>query len=88
MNQIKTTAQSTENINALIGKRLQQRREEMRIPIIEIATLLDISVDALIDIEAGRRPLSASALYTCSQVLKVDPNYFFEDLAGVATGST
>lgn len=70
----------TKTISQMVGERMRMRREELALPVVEVAALLQVSVNALVDIEAGRRSLEAPTLFLSAQVLQVEPNYFFEGL--------
>lgn len=68
-----------------LGRRIQERREELGITRAELARRLGVSPTAVANYEGGKNALREDLLLKLFQVLDVDPNYLYQDaLAGQA----
>lgn len=65
--------------NAVMIRRLKQRRQELGISPEEIAVTIGMSLQEFLMCERGDVPLSAVHLYRISLVYGVSPSYFFEE---------
>jgi hypothetical protein len=65
-------------IDRHVGRRLRARRHEIGFPIEVLARSLDLSLDELKRIEAGRKRLGAAKLMAALQLLGVDAAYVFQ----------
>jgi hypothetical protein len=65
-------------IDRHVGQRLRARRQEIGFPIEVMARSLDLSLDELQQIEAGRMRLGAAKLMAAMQLLRVDAAYVFQ----------
>jgi transcriptional regulator with XRE-family HTH domain len=64
-----------------IGKRIMSKRTEIGLSQGHMADQLELSLDEYQDCESGIRRFGAQLLLKISQLLGVDPQYFFETLA-------
>ena len=69
-------------IDRHVGQRLRARRHEIGFPIEVLARSLDLSLDELKRIEAGRKRLDAAKLMAALQLLRVDAAYVFQGYPG------
>jgi hypothetical protein len=69
-------------IDRHVGQRLRARRQEIDFPIDVVARSLDLSLDELRQIEAGRLRLGAAKLMAALQLLRVNAAYVFQGYPG------
>lgn len=67
-------------IDVHIGKRVRMRREMLGYSQDHLATLLGVTFQQIQKYESGKNRISGSRLWDISQLLKVDIDYFFEDM--------
>jgi transcriptional regulator with XRE-family HTH domain len=63
-----------------VGRKLKQIRTLRRYSQTDVARKLDLSFQQIQKYEIGSNRIAASRLFELSQVLGVDPSYFFEGL--------
>ena len=68
-----------ESIDASVGRRVKNRREELGLDLSAVAAEMCFSIDDILEIESGRRRAGAAALSAFSSALKVPITYFFTD---------
>ncbi|MDN5347204.1 MAG: hypothetical protein PWP65_768 [Clostridia bacterium] len=61
---------------ASIGEKLRQLREERGMALETLADMLDIAPECMVEVEQGKRRLSAATLTEVAGILGVDPSYF------------
>ena len=62
-----------------LGRRIQERREELGITRAELARRLGVSPTAVANYEGGKNALREDLLLKLFQVLDVDPNYLYQN---------
>ena len=65
-----------------IGSRIKERREELGITQIELATLLGVSKGAIGNYETDANSPKASIMYKIFDILQCDANYLYQDEIG------
>ena len=80
-----------DSIDASVGRRLKNRREELGLDMRAVAAETCLSIDEVVEIESGRQRAGAAVLSAFSSALKVPISYFFTDyepdgLEGTARG--
>ena len=70
---------SQESVDASVGRRVKNRREELGLDMRAVATELCLSIDEILEIESGRRRAGAAVLSAFSSALNVPISYFFTD---------
>lgn len=70
-------------IDAHIGRRVQERRREKAMSQRAVAAQLDITAQQLSKFEVGANRMSCRQLYGVAIALSVEPGWFFEGLPGV-----
>ena len=61
-----------------VGSRLKLRRLVQKMSGQELAERCGITYILLLDLEAGRRPMSIKHMFNLTRALDVDANFFFE----------
>lgn len=61
------------------GKRLRDRRLELKMSQVELARMLGVSAAAVSNYESGQNAVREDILLRLFQVLDVDPNYLYQD---------
>jgi hypothetical protein len=74
---------ASSRIDRHVGQRLRARRIEIGYPVEVLARSLDLSMDELKRIEAGRMRLAATKLITALQLLRIDASYVFQGYPSV-----
>ena len=74
-------------IDQQIGQRLKERRLLMGLSQTALADGLGITFQQLQKYEKGHNRIACGRLYACAQLLKVQPEYFFEGLEGSENGT-
>ena len=64
------------NLYVLIGRRIKRIREEKHIKKYVLASELNLSISELDDIEAGRKKISMDTLFSISNILETEMNFF------------
>lgn len=77
---------SSNAIDAYVGRRLKQRREEMGLSQERLAHQLGISFQQVQKYERGFNRVGASRLFQISEVMNVVTSYFFDGLENVRSG--
>lgn len=67
-------------VDVYVGQRLTLRRKLLHISQESLARYMGITFQQIQKYEKGQNRISASRLYDFSQLLKVDMNYFFQDM--------
>jgi len=79
-------------LNACIGQKIKQRREELGLSAVEVANLLDppLRRDNYLSIEAGENSIKGSHLFQMSEIFDMPINGFLEtvDLVAAAVHGT
>jgi transcriptional regulator with XRE-family HTH domain len=63
----------------MVAERIRERRAEMGLSQLELATLLGISLQQVSKYESGTNRVSAARLYAIAQVLEVSVGWFFRE---------
>ena len=71
----------TVDLDLLIALRLRSRRRLLGLTLQQVADLCGTSFQTIHKYETGKVSLSVRRLWELSQVLDVEPNYFFSGLA-------
>ena len=71
---------TTEDLNLHLGRRLAQRRGELRLSLAELSTRCGVSLQQVHRYEIGANTISAPMLWQLSKCLGVPVSYFFEGL--------
>lgn len=69
-----------ESIDAHVGRRLRQRRIELGMSQQKLSAVTDVSYQQIQKYERGTNRVGASMLWLLSDVLNVEPAYFYEGL--------
>lgn len=67
-----------------VGQQLKNRRESLGLSRQGLASLLGVSSQQISKYETGKNQISPTRLYQLSQVLSVNPNYFFDGAGSVS----
>ena len=66
--------------NKQIGYRMRLRRKILKLPLIKVAKILDVSPQCIQNYESGTNSLNIFYLYKLAIFYGVDINYFFYDI--------
>ncbi len=75
---------STESIDAHVGRQLKARRLQLRLKQGDLAQTLQVSIQQVHKYETAKSGLPVEKLLRLSQVLGVSPAYFFDGIDGDA----
>lgn len=67
-------------VDVHVGRKIKQIRTLRRLSQTDVARKLDLSFQQIQKYEIGSNRVAASRLFELSQILDVDPSYFFEGL--------
>ena len=70
-----------EEIHRLVGKRLADRRRELRLSVAQVSQRCDVSLQQIHKYETGQTALSAPMLVQLARCLDVSAGYFLQDFA-------
>ena len=70
-----------EEINRLVGKRLADRRRELRLSLAQVSQRCGVSLQQIHKYETGQTALSAPMLVQLARCLDVSAGYFLQDFA-------
>ena len=73
------------SVDAYVGRRLKQRREDMSMSQEKLAEMLGISFQQVQKYERGLNRVGASRLFQLCGIMGVDSSFFFDGLSPVAT---
>lgn len=68
-------------IDAYVGRRVKQRREDLNMSQERLAEMLGISFQQVQKYERGLNRVGASRLFQLCGIMSVDPNFFFDGLS-------
>ena len=77
-----------ESIDSHVGKRLRQRRIELGMSQQKLSGVTGVSYQQIQKYERGTNRVGASMLWVLSDVLNVEPAYFFEGLSRRGRGAS
>lgn len=77
----------SESIDSHVGKRLRQRRIELGMSQQKLSGVTGVSYQQIQKYERGTNRVGASMLWVLSEVLNVEPAYFFEGLGRRGRGA-
>jgi transcriptional regulator with XRE-family HTH domain len=73
------------SVDAYVGRRLKQRREDLSMSQEKLAEMLGISFQQVQKYERGLNRVGASRLFQLCGIMGVDSSFFFDGLSPVAT---
>lgn len=68
-----------------IGEKVKELRKSKKLTLKEIANQTDLSISFLSQVERGKSSLTLESLKKISDVLEVNPSYFFDDVESNST---
>ncbi|MDU8910474.1 helix-turn-helix transcriptional regulator [Aestuariicoccus sp. MJ-SS9] len=68
----------TSTIDALVGRRIKQRRQALRMTQSDLAEQIDVRFQQIQKYESGQNRVAASRLWLIARVLEVPVTFFFE----------
>jgi transcriptional regulator with XRE-family HTH domain len=71
---------TSDAISLEIGRKLRQRRQELRLSLAQVAERCGVSFQQIHKYEIGHNAISAPMLWTLARCLDVPISYFFEGL--------
>lgn len=76
---------TSEDISRAVGKRLAERRRELRLSLAQVSARCGVSLQQVHKYETGQTPLSVPMLVQLAHCLDVSISYFFESIERRAT---
>lgn len=73
-----------EDVTRHIGRRLAQRRTELKLSLAEVSAHCGVSLQQIHRYEIGQNVISVSMLWSLGNCLGVPPGYFYAGLEGTA----
>ena len=85
---VKEKKSKDDNLFKFIGKRIRQKRKELKVSQGTIADLLDISDTQIFKFETGKSKIALDYLFKLADFFHIDINYFFPENEKITHFST